>query len=57
VNSLGAADVQPTANQVSAITTAQATAARVMARWKTLLSVDLPALNATLREAKIEVIK
>ena len=57
VNSLGAADVQPTANQVSAITTAQAAATRVMARWKSLLSVDLPALNATLRAAKLSPIK
>jgi hypothetical protein len=57
VNSLGAADVQPTANQVSAITTAQAAAARVMTRWKSLLAVDLPALNTTLRGAKIEPVK
>jgi len=57
VNSLGAADVQPTANQVNAITTAQAAATRVMARWKSLLSVDLPALNVTLSAAKLSPIK
>jgi photosystem II stability/assembly factor-like uncharacterized protein len=57
INALGAADVQPTANQSSAITTARATAARVMARWRAIETVDLPALNAALRAAGAAPIK
>jgi photosystem II stability/assembly factor-like uncharacterized protein len=57
VNSLGSADVQPTALQVNAITSAAAAAARVTTRWRALLTVDLPALNAALRQAKIEPVK
>jgi hypothetical protein len=51
MNSMQAADVVPTVITVSAITSAQATAARVMARWTALKSVDLPALNAQLKAA------
>jgi len=57
VNSLGAADVQPTANQVSAITRARATASRVMTRWRAILNVDLPALNATLKGAGLDTVR
>ena len=57
VNSLGAADVQPTANQAAAITTATSSAARVMTRWRAILTVDLPALNTALRQGKMEPIK
>jgi hypothetical protein len=57
INALGAADVQPTANQSSAITTARATAARVMARWRAIETVDLPALNAALKAAGAAPIK
>jgi len=57
VNSLGAADAQPTSNQVNAITTARTAAATVMARWRAILNVDLPALNAALKGAGIEAIK
>ena len=49
MNSMQAADVPPTAITVDAISAARATAARVMARWTTLRSVDLPALNAQLK--------
>jgi photosystem II stability/assembly factor-like uncharacterized protein len=57
INTLGAADVQPTANQVTAITTARATAARVMTRWRTLETTDLPALNTALKSAGVAPIK
>ena len=51
MNSMQAADVPPTAITVTAIETARAIAARVMARWTALTSVDLPALNAQLKAA------
>jgi hypothetical protein len=51
MNSMQAADVAPTANTLAAIASARATAARVMARWNGLRSVDLPALNARLKAA------
>ena len=57
VNSLGSADVQPTANQVNAITAARTAAARVMSRWQAVLTVDLPAVNGVLRSQKITPIK
>ena len=57
VNSLGAADVPPTANQTAAITNARALATRVMAKWQALLNVDLMALNAALKTAGLPGIK
>jgi photosystem II stability/assembly factor-like uncharacterized protein len=51
MNSMQGADVAPTAITVAAVTRAQAAAARVMARWTTLKSVDLAALNARLAAA------
>ena len=51
MNSMQAADVAPTANTLAAITTARATAARVMARWNGLRTVDLSALNGRLKAA------
>jgi photosystem II stability/assembly factor-like uncharacterized protein len=51
MNSLQGADVTPTAVSVAAITKAQQAAAGVMARWTTLKTVDLPALNAQLKAA------
>jgi hypothetical protein len=57
VNALGAADVQPTANQLSAISAARAVAARVMTRWRAIETVDLAALNAALKSAGVEPIK
>ena len=57
VNSLGAADVQPTATQVAAITAAQTAATRAITRWRTLLTVDLAAINATLTARGVEPIR
>jgi photosystem II stability/assembly factor-like uncharacterized protein len=57
MNSLNAADVQPTANQLNAITSAQAVATRVLARWNLLKTVDLPALNLKLKAAGLDQIK
>jgi photosystem II stability/assembly factor-like uncharacterized protein len=51
MNAMQAADVAPTANTLTAVTTAQQNAARVLARWKTMKSVDIPALNAQLKAA------
>jgi photosystem II stability/assembly factor-like uncharacterized protein len=51
MNSMQAADVAPTANTLAAITAARAPAARVMARWNGLRTVELPALNTRLKAA------
>ena len=51
MNAMQAADVAPTANTLAAITAAQQNAARVMARWTALRTVDLPAVNAKLKAA------
>jgi photosystem II stability/assembly factor-like uncharacterized protein len=51
MNAMQAADVAPTANTLAAVTAARQSAARVMARWNTLRTVDLPALNAQLKAA------
>jgi hypothetical protein len=51
MNSMQAADVAPTANTLAAVTSAQQNAARVMARWTALRTVDLPALNVQLKGA------
>jgi hypothetical protein len=51
MNAMQAADVAPTANTIAAVTAAQQNAARVMARWNTLKTVDLAALNAQLKAA------
>jgi photosystem II stability/assembly factor-like uncharacterized protein len=57
VNALGSADVQPTANQLSAISGARAAAARVMARWRAIDTVELSALNLALKSAGVEPIR
>jgi len=49
MNSMQAADVAPTANTLAAVTVARAAADRVMTRWQSLKTVDLPALNAKLK--------
>jgi hypothetical protein len=54
MNAMQAADVAPTTNTLNAITTAQTNAARVMARWTALKTVDLPALNVKLKAAGVE---
>jgi len=51
MNSMQAADVAPTANTLAAVTAARAAAARVMAKWNALRTVELPALNARLKAA------
>ena len=56
MNAMQAADVAPTANTLAAVTAAQQNAARVMARWTALRTVDLPALNAKLKAAGIPVL-
>ena len=54
MNSLQAADVPPTSNQMAAITSARQLASRVMARWQTLSGPELAALNAALKAAGLE---
>ena len=51
MNSMQAADVAPTANTLAAVTAAQQNAARVLARWTALRTVDVPALNVQLKGA------
>jgi hypothetical protein len=57
MDSMQAADVAPTANTLAAVTGPRATAARVMAKWNALRSVELPALNARLKMAGLGEIK
>ena len=57
MNAMQAADVAPTTNTLNAIAAAQASAARVMARWNTLRTIDLPVLNMKLKAAGAEVVK
>jgi photosystem II stability/assembly factor-like uncharacterized protein len=56
MNSMQAADVAPTANTLTAVTAAQQNAARVLARWTALRSVDVPALNVQLKAAGLATI-
>ena len=51
MTALQAADVAPTANTLAAIADVRASAARVLARWSALRTVDLPAINAQLKTA------
>jgi len=51
MNAMQAADVAPTANTLAAVTAALSAADAMMGRWTSLKSVDLPALNATLKAA------
>jgi hypothetical protein len=57
MNLLQGADVRPTTVQLNAIAAARATAARAMARWAAVKTVDLPALNAQLAAAKLPPVK
>jgi photosystem II stability/assembly factor-like uncharacterized protein len=57
MNAMQAADVAPTANTLAAIAAARENAARVMARWNALRTVDLPALNAQLKAAGLATIE
>jgi photosystem II stability/assembly factor-like uncharacterized protein len=51
MNSMQAADVAPTSATLTSVTAAQTAAAGVMARWNSLKTVDLSALNAALKAA------
>jgi len=51
MNALQGADVRATTVQLTAITRARGSAARAMAKWTSVKTVDLPALNATLTAA------
>jgi hypothetical protein len=53
MNSLQGADVRPTAVQVAAIAAARTAAAKAMAQWTTIMTIDLLALNAKLKAAGI----
>ena len=57
MNLLQGADVRPTTVQLNAIAAARATAAKTMARWTALKTVNLPALNAQLTAAGLPPIK
>jgi hypothetical protein len=46
-----AAEIAPTSREVAACATARTNAAAVMAKWKTLTTVDLVALNAKQKAA------
>ena len=54
---LGAADTQPTAEQVKAVTAARASARRLLTRWGSVSTTELSTLNATLTKAGLEPIK
>jgi len=56
MNAMQAADVAPTANTLAAVTAALSSADSVMGRWASLKSVDLPAINATLKAAGLSAI-
>jgi hypothetical protein len=57
MNSMQAADVAPTANILAAVNGARASAARVMAKWNALRTIELPALNARLKAAGVSEIE
>jgi photosystem II stability/assembly factor-like uncharacterized protein len=56
MNSLQAADVQPTAVQLAAIDKARADQTKALARWTALKTIDLAALNAKLKTAGLEAV-
>jgi photosystem II stability/assembly factor-like uncharacterized protein len=51
MNLLQGADVRPTTVQLQAIAAARAAASTAMTRWNAVNTVDIPALNATLKAA------
>ncbi|MEO7273029.1 MAG: glycoside hydrolase, partial [Vicinamibacterales bacterium] len=57
MTSLQGADVRATTLQLSTIASARTSAAKVMANWRRLLTVDLAAVNATLTAARLTPIK
>jgi hypothetical protein len=56
MNSLQAADVQPTTNQLAAITAALQSYRQTMAAWSTIKTIDVPAINLKLKTAGLPVI-
>ena len=54
---LQAAEATPTAQTVDSINTGLKALAGLKARWSTLRTVDLPALNAQLKQASLPVIE
>lgn len=56
MNSLQAADVQPTALQVSSIENALTNARAAMARWNALKTTELTAVNTQLKAAGLSTI-
>jgi hypothetical protein len=57
MNLLQGADVRPTTVQLNAIAAARAQYSRVTARWNTLATVDLAALNLKLAAAGLPALK
>jgi hypothetical protein len=53
---LGAADVQPTAEQVKSVTAARAAARRLLTRWQAVSTTELTTLNAALTKAGLQPI-
>jgi photosystem II stability/assembly factor-like uncharacterized protein len=54
MNALQGADVQPTAVQLKAMTTARTSGTAAMAKWTAIKTVDLPAINAKLKAAGLQ---
>ena len=57
VNTLGAADVEATAVQKAAMSSARTSAAPALTRWRALVGVELTTLNATLKTAGVAPLK
>ena len=57
MNSFQGADVAPTANQLAAMAAAKKTAAEAMAKWNTVKTLDLAALNLKLKSAGLGPLK
>ena len=54
---VGSADAAPTASQIAALAAVEKDYAEVMARWKMIKSIDLPALNHQLQGAGLAMIE
>jgi PKD repeat protein len=57
MNSFQGADVAPTANQLAAMAAAKKTAADAMAKWNTVKTIDLAAINLKLKTAGLGPLK
>ena len=57
MNSLQAADVQPTANQLAAIAAARKIAGTAMLKWQSLKTIELQSLNVKLKAAGLAPLK